>query len=159
MRYTALMILALTLLALAAGPVSAQEEGQDTTAQDTAAREAMPQDTAEAPAAFEIIEAVVATGVEDREAMGADSTFTADVGTVYLYTVFEGDFEPTTVEHVWMHDGQEIARVPLTVQGPRWRTWSSKDILPGWTGTWTVKVVDSDGTEHASVDFTVEAGM
>lgn len=155
MRHAAPM-LSVMLLALVGAPLAAQEEGQDTTTQDTVAQEAMPQDTA-APG-FEITEAVVATGVEDREPMGADSTFAAAVGTLYFYTVFEGDFEPTQVEHVWMHDGQEIARVPLTVEGPRWRTWSSKDVLPDWTGSWTVKVVDAAGNEHVSVDFTVEAG-
>lgn len=157
MRHEATMILSVTLVALAGAPLAAQEEGQDTTTQDTMAQAAMAQDTT-APA-FEVTEAVVATGVEDREPMGADSTFMADVGTVYFYTVFEGDFEPTQVEHVWMHDGQEIARIPLTVEGPRWRTWSSKEILPDWTGSWTVKVVDAGGNEHISVDFTVEGGM
>lgn len=119
------------------------------------AQEAM-QDTAAAP---EITQAVVASNVQDREPMGVDSTFTADVGAVYFYTVFEGDFNEMTVDHVWMYEGEEIARVPLTVQGPRWRTWSSKEILPDWTGSWTVKVVGADGTEHASVDFTVTEAM
>lgn len=108
---------------------------------------------------LEVSEAVVATDIQDREPVGVDSTFTADVGTVYFYTVFEGDFGEMDVEHVWLRDGEEIARVPLTVEGPRWRTWSSKEILPDWTGTWTVKVVDSDGAERASVDFTLTAGM
>ena len=132
--------LAVVLIALAA-PAAAQEE-------------------APPPAAdVEVTQAVVATGVQDREPVGADSTFTADVGTLYFYTVFEGDFGSMPVEHVWLHEGEEIARVPLTVEGPRWRTWSSKEILPAWTGAWTVQVVDADGMEHAAVDFTVTEGM
>lgn len=119
-----------------------------------AAQEAMQESTAP-----EVTRAVVATDVQDREPVGVDSTFAAGVGTVYFYTVFEGDFGETTVEHVWMREGEEVARVPLTVQGPRWRTWSSKEILPDWAGSWTVKVVDADGTEHASVDFTITEGM
>ena len=125
---------------LIAAPLAAQEE----------AMEAPP---------VEVTQAVVATDVQDREPMGVDTTFVADVGTVYFYTVFEGDFGEMQVEHVWMRDGEEIARVPLTVRGPRWRTWSSKEILPTWTGSWTVMVVDSAGNEHASVDFTVTEGM
>ena len=150
MRHAATTFLALTFLLLAGTPLAAQEEAQDTMTQDTMA-EAMP--------AMEVTEALVATGVQDREPVGADTTFTADVGTVYFYTVFEGDFGETQVEHVWTHEGEEIARVPLTVQGPRWRTWSSKEILPEWTGSWTVTVVDAQGNEHASARFTVGDGM
>lgn len=133
-------------LLLVATPLFAQEEG----AQGEAVEESV---------AVEVVRAVVATGVQEREPVGVDSIFTADVGTLYFYTVFEGDFVEMTVDHVWVHEGEELARVPLTVQGPRWRTWSSKEVLPAWTGAWTVKVVDANGTEHASVDFTVTEGM
>lgn len=103
-----------------------------------------------------VTQAVVATAVEDREPVGAAETFPSDVGQVYFYTVFEGDFPETEVEHVWLRDGEEVARVPLTVRGPRWRTWSSKRILADWTGAWTAQVVGPDGAVLESVDFTVE---
>jgi hypothetical protein len=48
-----------------------------------------------------------------------------------------------------------MARVSLRVAGPNWRTWSSKTILPEWTGEWRVDVVGPDGTVLRSVDFTV----
>src|SRR5690625_5273541 len=70
-----------------------------------------------------VTRAVVATGVEGREPVGEAEAFPASVGTVYFYTVFEGDFAETTLEHVWLREGEEVARVPLRVQGPRWRTW------------------------------------
>lgn len=99
--------------------------------------------------------AVVATGVQDREPVGGATSFPADVGTVYFYTVFEGDFGEAGFEHVWLRDGEEMARVPLTARGPRWRTWSSKTIPPDWAGSWTVRVVDTNGNELSSVDFTI----
>lgn len=133
-------VVMVALIALAA-PVAAQDE------------------TAGPAPDVEVTQAVVATGVQDREPVGPDTTFTADVGTLYFYTIFEGDFGAMPVEHVWLHEGEEIARVALTVEGPRWRTWSSKEVLPDWTGDWTVRVVDADGVEHAAVDFTVTAGM
>lgn len=140
MRHAARLSLGLAFLFLAGAPLAAQEE-----------------EAAEAPA-FEVTRTAVATDVQDREPVEADTTFTADVGTIYFHTVFEGDFDEARVEHVWIHEGEEIARVPLTVQGPRWRTWSSKEILPDWTGSWTVQVVGPDGTEHAAETFTVTEG-
>lgn len=115
---------------------------------DAAAQEGMD-------SAVEISRAVVATDVQDREPVGEATTFPADVGTVYFYTVFEGDFGEQGFEHVWVRDGEEIARVPLMARGPRWRTWSSKVIPPDWAGSWTVRVLDTDGNELESVDFTV----
>jgi hypothetical protein len=32
------------------------------------------------------------------------------------------------------------------VGGDRWRVWTSKTLLPDWTGTWTVKVLNEDGS-------------
>lgn len=123
-------------------------------AQEPEQAEAAP----EAESAVEVTRAVVATGVEDREPVGEATTFPAEVGTVYFYTVFEGDFPESGFEHVWLRDGEEIARVPVRAAGPRWRTWTSKTIPADWTGAWTVRVVDGDGTELASVDFTVGGG-
>ena len=104
---------------------------------------------------IEVSEAVLATGVEIREPVGVATSFPADVGTVYFYTVFEGEFDELTLHHVWLRGEEEVARVPLRVRGPRWRTWSSKRIPPEWSGRWTVQVMAADGQVLWSVDFTV----
>ena len=109
----------------------------------------------DAPSGIEVSRAVVATGIEDREPVGEATAFPADVGTVYFYTVFEGDFGEQRLEHVWLRDGEEVARVPLTARGPRWRTWSAKTIPSEWAGSWTVRVVDANDAELASVEFSV----
>jgi hypothetical protein len=35
--------------------------------------------------------------------------------------------------------------VPFVVSGPRWRVYSTKELEPGWTGKWTVRVEDESG--------------
>ncbi len=74
---------------------------------------------------------------------------------MYFYTVFEGDFPEQTFTHVWMREGEEVARVDLQARGPRWRTWSTKNIPPEWAGAWTVQAVDADGNVLATAEFTV----
>ena len=108
-----------------------------------------------APFAGQVSQAVAATDVVEREPVGTATVFDADVGTVYVYTVLEGDFGETELQHVWLRGGEEAARIPLTVRGPRWRTWSSKRIPPEWAGEWTVQVVAPDGQVLTTVDFTV----
>lgn len=103
----------------------------------------------------EVTHAVVATGVMDREPVGAAESFPADIGTLYFYTVFEGDFAEAELHHVWLRDGEEMARIPLRVRGPRWRTWSSKQIPPEWNGRWTVQVVADDDQVLKAVEFRI----
>jgi len=105
--------------------------------------------------AITVSRAVIATGVENREPTGVAEQFPDSVGTLYCYMVVEGDFPETQLVQVWMHGDQEMARVPLTVKGPRWRTWGSKTILPEWTGAWTVNIQDANGNVLKSVSFSV----
>ena len=123
----------------------------------TAPLAAQQQDQA-ADNGVQVTRVVVATDVQDREPVGEAGSFPASVGTVYFYTVFEGDFPPSSFEHVWARDGEEVARVEVNARGPRWRTWSAKQIPADWTGAWTVTVVDAQGNELESVEFTVGDG-
>ena len=102
-----------------------------------------------------IYSAVVAHRGENREPVRQGDSFPASVGEVSFYTLIEGDFGERVVDHVWVWKGEEVARVSLTVRGPRWRTWSSKTIPADWTGAWEARIEDSSGAVLASVPFTV----
>lgn len=119
----------------------------------TAPRNATAQE-AGAPG-VEVTTAVIATDVQDREPVGEGTSFDADVGNLYFYTAFEGDFPEQQLEHVWLHEGEEVARVRLTVRAPRWRTWSVKTMPAEPAGDWTVRIVDADGAELEAVEFTI----
>ncbi len=86
----------------------------------------------------------------------AAAGFTAEEGRVFCLTRIENMVVPATVTHVWYYEGKTMARVELNVGATHWRTWSSKRILPGWTGNWEVKVLDADGMVLASGGFTVK---
>ena len=95
------------------------------------------------------------TGIADRMPVGQADTFSVSVDTVYFWTKIIGAETPTTVNHLWFHDGQKMASVSLPVRAESWRTWSYKTILPEWTGEWKVVVTDDQGKEIASKTFTV----
>ncbi len=112
--------------------------------------------SAEAFGALSVGRAAFARGVVAREPVGVSDTFPADVGEVYFFTHILGAEKPTEILHVWIHNGWEMAIVPLEVQSPSWRTWSSKRILPEWTGEWTVEVRETDGTVIYRASFRIE---
>ncbi|UCC80822.1 MAG: DUF2914 domain-containing protein [Candidatus Zixiibacteriota bacterium] len=80
-------------------------------------------------------------GVEDREPVSRDTTFSSDAGNVFFWSNVLNDGYETVIEHVWYYNGEEMARVELPARYPRNRVWSSKTILPEWTGEWTVMVM------------------
>lgn len=102
-----------------------------------------------------VVRAVVCPEVVDREPVGAAESFAADVGRLYCFTEIQ-DSDGTTVTHAWIHEGKTRARVELLVRSDRWRTWSSKQVLPGWTGSWQVKILDADGIVLQTLEFVLE---
>lgn len=105
--------------------------------------------------AVEVVEGVIATQVAERAPVGVAETFTPEVGRLYCFTRIAAAAD-SQITHVWLKDGQEMARVELTVRSNDWRTWSSKAIMPEWTGAWQVDVLAGDGTLLKSLPFTVQ---
>ena len=97
----------------------------------------------------------ICTSITDRACTGGATTFDANVGKLYCLSQITGGSADVTIKHIWSHGGKVVAEVPLTIKGSRWRTWSSKTIPASWTGEWTVKIVDANGTELKTVTFTV----
>ena len=65
-------------------------------------------------------------------------------GEVKFFTELR-DMSGQTAIHRWEYDGEVVAEVEFNVKGPRWRVWSSKSLVPQWTGNWKVSVVNGAG--------------
>lgn len=141
MRPSGWLVTGLAGLVLVAGASSAQEA---------------PGSSPETPAPpSPVFRAEVCTAVTEREPVGSATRFVADVGQLYCFTEIRGA-DGTSVTHAWIHEGTTRARVELPVRSARWRTWSSKQILPEWTGSWQVKILDADGVVLETLEFVVE---
>ena len=99
---------------------------------------------------------MLTTGVIDREPIDDASNYPPSEGQIYYFTEVKGANNSTYITHIWYYEGQEMAQVPLAVNGPRWRTWSSKQIVDSWRGSWKVEAVDSDGNILSSQNFDVQ---
>lgn len=107
-------------------------------------------------AQLSVEESAIALDVIDRMPVGSDSTFVASVGRVYCWTLVAGAEGEVAIHHVWFHGDQEMADMELRVGGSPWRTWSSKAIVPEWTGAWRVEVRDSAGNVIETIRFTIQ---
>jgi hypothetical protein len=104
---------------------------------------------------LEVSRMVICRGVAAREPVQPDSVFARDVGRLFCFTEIRGAETPTEIVHVWFWGEKEMARVRLPVRAERWRTWSSKRILPEWTGTWRVEVQDTAGSVLRTASFRI----
>lgn len=61
------------------------------------------------------------------------------------------------VKHVWSFEGETMAEITLNVTSPRYRTYSTKNIMDTQTGHWRVDVVDEQGNLIAQKEFRILA--
>lgn len=96
------------------------------------------------------------TAIENREPIDQVTFVQNDVRKVFFYTDLRG-LEGQTINHRWLYDGTVRADVAFEVRGPRWRVWSSKELLPDWIGDWTVEIVNAEGEVIGAETFTYSA--
>lgn len=84
------------------------------------------------------------TAIEDKEPVSELDVISNDTAKVYFFTELRG-LEGHTVTHRWEYSGETMAEVSFNIGGDRWRTWSSKNMLPAWSGVWEVSVLDEGG--------------
>jgi len=117
------------------------------------------QDEATSETGLKVLRAYICKGIDQSEPTEAGKSFLrVPEGILRLccFSEIGGAAEPDTVVHVWYWGDREMARVSLHVEGPRWRTWSTKRILEEWRGEWRVAITDRAGHPLATLEFSVE---
>jgi len=145
---------ALALAVLAGSPAPAQEGGASdqgfALAEDETAEPAEPDDGLPA-----VILASFTTEISGREPVDDISFLGNDRNVVFFFTDVR-HLRGQEIRHVWSYNGQPMGEVRFAVKGDRWRVWSSKQLLPDWTGEWTVSVLNADDEVMATESFTYQ---
>lgn len=102
-----------------------------------------------------VARAQFATDVVDREPIDdIGEVVKVEYGAiqrVYFFTDLRG-MSGSQVVHHWKLDGEDMADISFEIGGDRWRVWSSKRLMPGFDGTWSVDIVQ-DGVVIESHSF------
>jgi hypothetical protein len=90
--------------------------------------------------------ALFTIGIDNREpVIMVDSISSDSYTSISFFTELNG-MSGKTVTHQWVFDNRVMFEKSFEVNGDRWRIWTSKTLIPDWTGTWTVKVLNEDGS-------------
>jgi len=88
-----------------------------------------------------------------REPQDQIISLSNDQDAVYYFTEIRG-MSGQEITHRWLYNDKVMAAVSFLIGSNRWRVWSKKNLMDGWTGLWTVEVVDQAGTIIHSDIFT-----
>ncbi len=94
--------------------------------------------------AIEVSRARFTSAIENREPVDEITTLDISHARIFFFSEIRNG-QGQTVTHRWLYKGKVMAEVSFDIKGPRWRVYSSKNLLPFWTGTWAVQVVNGNG--------------
>lgn len=103
--------------------------------------------------AGEVTRAMFTIGIDNHEpVIMVDSIDSGSYTSISFFTELQG-LTSHNVTHQWTFNDQVMFEKTFEVKGPRWRVWTSKTLIPSWTGSWTVNVLDDDRSVLASKSF------
>ena len=91
-----------------------------------------------------VVRSAFTRDVDQREPTESLQNLTNENGQVKFFTELR-DMGGQTAIHRWEYEGKVVAEIEFDVKGPRWRVWSSKSLVPQWTGDWKVSVINGAG--------------
>jgi len=104
-------------------------------------------------AAGEVSRALFTTGIDNREPVSTiESADSSALRSISFFTELQ-DMAGQTVTHQWTYQDNVMFEKTFEIKADRWRVWTSKTLIPAWSGTWTVNVLDNDRTLLASKSF------
>ena len=107
-------------------------------------------------ASEQVARAVFTSDVQGRKPTDTITSLSNDHNKIFFFTDLRG-LGGQTVIHRWEYQGKNMGEVKFNVGGPRWRVWSSKTLLPEWTGEWRVSIIDGDGNTVGEASFNYTA--
>lgn len=95
-----------------------------------------------APSGVRVSRASICASVVDHEPMAKGELFPRDITKIYCFSEIAGIEEPLTVLHKWYYKYKLMGSVALRVKSKRFRTYSTKKIIPEQVGDWKVEIVN-----------------
>jgi len=144
-QLSTLAVFTILTIGLFSGNLLAQDAGADAPA-------SAPATSMESASSEHVARALFTSEVQNREPTDTITSLSNDKNKIYFYSELTG-LGGQTVTHRWEYQGKTMGEVKFDVGGPRWRVWSSKTLLPQWTGEWRVSIIDGSGNKVGEETF------
>ena len=99
--------------------------------------------------------AVMCEEIKDFTAKNQGVVFSIKIGKVSCFTSFDPVPKESFIYHKWFHKDKPSTKKRLTLQPPRWATYSSIQLRETDKGPWRVEITDQKENILHTVRFTI----
>lgn len=89
-----------------------------------------------------LTKAVMCESIQKFSPANEAVVFSIELGRIYCYTEFDPVLKQSFIYHKWYHRGSLVSVKQLTVNPPRWSSFSSMQLRDADKGPWQVDVTD-----------------
>jgi hypothetical protein len=102
-----------------------------------------------------LVRAVMCESIEKLEPVNQAVVFSIDIGRLSGFTEFDPVPEQTVIYHKWYQRGVLISTKQLTINPPRWSSFSSMQLRDTDKGPWQLDVTDKNGQIYQTLRFSI----
>jgi hypothetical protein len=122
--------------------------------------EAFPQKTRDVLSASKqkeltLISAAMCEGIKDHNPWNKAVVFSVSIGKVCCFNSFDPVPEKTVIYHNWFRRDKLSTRVKLSLQPPRWSTFSRIQLREADKGPWRLEITDRKGNLLHILKFSI----
>jgi hypothetical protein len=108
-----------------------------------------------APGKGNLVNAVMCEDVVNREPLNVAAVFSIAGSKVSCFSLFDPVMERTTIYHNWYYRDELSTKIKLTINPPRWATYSTIQLREADKGPWRVEITDADGNVLQTLRFSI----
>ena len=102
-----------------------------------------------------LVKAVMCESLQKFVPVNAAVVFSIDLGRIYSFTEFDPVPKQTIIYHKWYHQGNLVSVKQLTVNPPRWSSFSSMQLRDADKGPWHVDIIDMNDKLLQTLRFSI----
>jgi len=102
-----------------------------------------------------LVRAAMCESIEKFEPINHAVVFSIDIGRLSCFTEFDPVPKQTVIYHQWYHRRVLISKKQLTINPPRWSTFSSMQLRETDKGPWRIDITDVNGNIFRTLRFSI----
>jgi hypothetical protein len=102
-----------------------------------------------------LVKAVMCDSIQKFVPVNEAIVFSIDLGRVYCFTEFDPVPKQTVIYHKWYRKGSLVSVKQLTVNPPRWSSFSRMQLRDADKGPWQVDVIDKNDKILHTLRFSI----
>lgn len=102
-----------------------------------------------------LVRAVMCEAIKAYKPTNVAVIFSIKLGRVSCFTAFDPVPRKTTVHHKWYHRDKLITEKSLTINPPRWSSFTSVQLRDADRGPWRVDVTDENDNLMQTLRFSI----